>query len=263
MINISLSDNKKIYFASDFHLGVPTKEESLEREKKIVRWLTEIAPTCEALFLVGDIFDFWFEYKAVIPKGFIRLQGKLAELADSGIPIYMFRGNHDMWLFDYFEKEIGATIYDKPQTILCNDKKIFIHHGDGLGSHDKLYKVFRKIFKNKICQWLYARVHPNLGVGFANYNSRTSRIRNSKGDELFLKEKEHLWTFCKEVEEKEHFDYYIMGHRHLPLLLPVGENSHYVNLGEWVNYSYYGEFDGNQLSLKAYDACKPYYTINS
>lgn len=263
MINISLTDNKKIYFASDFHLGVPTKAESLEREKKIVRWLTEIAPTCEALFLVGDIFDFWFEYKAVVPKGFIRLQGKLAELADSGIPIYMFRGNHDMWLFDYFEEEIGATIFDEPQTISCNGKKIFIHHGDGLGNHDKLYKVFRKIFKNKLCQWLYARVHPNIGVGFANYNSRTSRIRNSKGDELFLKEKEHLWIFCKEVEEKEHFDYYIMGHRHLPLFLPVGENSHYVNLGEWVNYSYYGIFDGNQLSLNAFDTCKPYYTIDS
>ena len=260
MIKISLQGNKKIYFASDFHLGVPSKEESLKREKKIVRWLTEIAPNCEALFLVGDIFDFWFEYKAVVPKGFIRLQGKLAEMADNGIPIYLFRGNHDMWLFDYFEEEIGATIFDSPQTILCNGKKLFVHHGDGLGTHDKVYKIFRKIFRNKVCQWLYARVHPNLGVGFANYNSRSSRIRNSKQDEVFLKDKEHLWHFCKTVEMKEHFDYYIMGHRHLPLYLPVADNSYYVNLGEWVNYSYYGEFDGDKLHLKAFDTCPPFFT---
>lgn len=262
MINISLEEGKKLYFASDFHLGVPNYEKSLEREKKIVKWLDSIKHDCQALFLVGDVFDFWFEYKHVVPKGFIRLQGKLAELADYGISIYMFRGNHDMWLFDYFEKEIGAQIFQDPQTITCEGKKIFIHHGDGLGTHDKLYRFVRKFFTSKICQWLFARLHPNAAIGFANFNSNSSRIRNSKADELFLKEKEFLWQFCKEEIKKEYFDFFIMGHRHLPLYLPVTEHSYYVNLGEWVNYSYFGEFDGIHFHLKSFEPCAPYFTKN-
>lgn len=262
MINISLKEGKKLYFASDFHLGIPNYEKSLEREKKIVKWLDSIKLDCQALFLVGDVFDFWFEYKHVVPKGFIRLQGKLAELADSGVKIYMFRGNHDMWLFDYFEKEIGATIFQDPQTIVCNGVKIFIHHGDGLGAHDRLYRFVRKFFTSKLCQWLFARLHPNAAIGFANYNSTNSRLRNSKADEVFLGEKEHLWQFCKNELKKEHYDYFLMGHRHLPLYLPVGETSYYINLGEWVNQCFYGEFSDKKIELKSAEPCGPFFTEN-
>lgn len=260
MISISLEEGKNIYFASDFHLGVPSHQESLIRERKIVSWLDTISPSAQAIFLVGDIFDFWFEHKRVIPKGFIRLQGKLAELSDNGIPIYLFRGNHDMWMFDYFEKEIGAKIFQEPQTISCNGKRIFIHHGDGLGNHDKVYKVFRKIFTNPICQWLYSRLHPNFSLGLAQASSQSSRLHQSKKPEKFMKEKEHLWEYCNQIIKTEHYDYFIMGHRHLPLFLPVGDKSHYINLGEWVNYSYYGIFDGDQLSLKSFTPCAPYFT---
>lgn len=242
----------KIYFASDLHLGVPNREKSLVREKLFVQWLDEIKNDAEAIYLVGDIFDFWFEYKKAVPKGYVRLLGKLAEISDSGIPIHIFTGNHDMWLFDYLEDEINAHIYREPIEISIKGKRFFISHGDGLGPGDNGYKLIKKIFKNKLCQWLFERIHPNLGISIAQYWSKKSRIANGEKDESYYGEKEWLTQFCKEKMKTIEVDYFIFGHRHLPLEVDLGNNTIYINLGEWVNYNSYAVFDGKRLELKRY-----------
>lgn len=245
--------NKKIFFASDFHLGVPDDASSLEREKKIVRWLDAIKHEAHTIYLLGDIFDFWFEYKYTIPKGFIRLQGKLAELRDAGVPIVFFTGNHDMWMFDYFPKELGIPIYREPQILKVGNQKLMIGHGDGLGPGDHTYKILKKFFNSRICQWLFARIHPNLGIGIANKWSRHSRITNMESEERFDKEEgEFLWIYCSEIEQKDHHDFYIFGHRHLSLDMKIGQSSRYINLGEWVHFSSYGEYDGETVKLKIF-----------
>ncbi len=246
-----MNTTKKIYFASDFHLGVPNHASSLEREKRIVRWLDEVKQDAQEIFIMGDLFDFWFEYKHSVPKGFVRLLGKIAEITDSGISVTLFTGNHDMWMFDYLPKEIGVTIYREPIERTYNGKIFLLGHGDGLGPGDKGYKFIKKVFANKFCQWLFARIHPNFGIGMANYWSRKSRVSNNGGDKIFLgEEKEWLVVYCKQILEKKQYDYFIFGHRHLPLDIKLSENSRYINLGEWVNYNSYAVFDGNTLKLK-------------
>jgi UDP-2,3-diacylglucosamine hydrolase len=258
MLNsIDSLNGKKIFFASDFHLGVPDHESSIQREKKIVAWLDSIKDEAHSIFLLGDIFDFWFEYRHAIPKGYIRIQGKLAELRDAGIPIIFFTGNHDMWMFDYFEKELSIAIYRQPEVLIVGEHRFLIGHGDGLGPGDKTYKILKQIFNSKVCQWLFARIHPNLGIGIANYWSRNSRINNYKKEEKFEGEDgEFLMVYCKELEQNEHHDFYIFGHRHLPLDLKINERSRYINLGEWVNFSTYAEYDGVLLQLKSYNPVK-------
>lgn len=247
-------NGKKIFFASDFHLGVPNHDSSLDREKRIVKWLESIKSEAHAIYLLGDIFDFWFEYKHAIPKGFIRLQGKLAELRDAGIPIIFFTGNHDMWMFDYFPKELGIPVYRDPQVMLVGEQKLLIGHGDGLGPGDSTYKFLKRFFNSQLCQWLFARLHPNLGIGIASYWSRKSRISNMKKEETFQGEEgEFLWIFCNEIERKEHHDYYIFGHRHLPLDLKLNEHSRYINLGEWVHFNTYAVYDGQKVEVKTYN----------
>lgn len=245
-----MKPGKKIYFASDFHLGVPTYEKSLEREHKIVKWLDSIKADAEELYLLGDVFDFWFEYRTVVPRGYVRLLGKLAELSDSGIKIHYFTGNHDMWTFDYLEKELNVIIYRAPIEISYNGKAFFIGHGDGLGPGDHGYKFIKKVFASKVCQWLFARLHPNFGIGIANYFSKKSRIATGTTDEKFLgEEKEWLVIYSKEILAKKHFDYLIFGHRHLPLDIKIG-SSRYINLGDWIQYFTYGVFDGAEFELK-------------
>jgi UDP-2,3-diacylglucosamine hydrolase len=250
----NLSNGKKLFFASDFHLGVPNHEESLVREKRIVSWLDSIQHEAAGIYLLGDIFDFWFEYKRAIPKGFIRLQGKLAELRDKGIPITFFTGNHDMWMFDYFPKELGIPVHRDPIILTIGDHKLLIGHGDGLGPGDSTYKILKKFFNSSFCQWLFARIHPNLGIAIAQYWSRKSRISNVKREEKFQgEEKEFLLAYCKSLEKSTHHDFYIFGHRHLPLDLTVGENSRYINLGEWVHFNTYAIYDGTTAQLKAFE----------
>lgn len=245
---------KKIYFASDFHLGVPSYEKSLEREKLLVKWLDEIKNDAQEIYLMGDLFDFWFEYKHAVPKGFVRLLGKIAEITDSGIPVTLFTGNHDMWMFDYLPKEIGVKIYREPIERTFSNKTFYLGHGDGLGPGDNGYKFIKKVFANKFCQWLFARLHPNLGIGMANFWSKKSRIANGTNDEKFLgEENEWLIIYAKEILQKKYFDYFIFGHRHLPLEINLPNNSKYINLGEWINYFSYAVFDGNNLELKNYN----------
>jgi UDP-2,3-diacylglucosamine hydrolase len=248
-----LKPGTNIYFASDFHLGVPDYDQSLVREKRIVRWLEEIRTDAAEIFLMGDVFDFWFEYSQVVPRGHVRLLGKIAELVDSGIRIHYFTGNHDIWVFDYLPKETGVILYRHPVKREFGGKKFYLGHGDGLGPGDKGFKFLKKIYTSAIPQWLFARIHPNFALRFAKYWSKKSRISNGSKDETFHgNDKEWLVLYSKEILQKEHFDYLIFGHRHLPLDIKVGENSRYINLGEWVNYNTYAVFDGKELELKTY-----------
>jgi UDP-2,3-diacylglucosamine hydrolase len=240
----------KSYFASDIHLGAGGYANSREREGRFVRWLDIIKTDAAELFLMGDIFDFWFEYKTVVPKGYVRLLGKLAELSDAGIKIYFFKGNHDMWMFDYLEKELNATIITNEFVIERSGKKIYLHHGDGLGPGDNFYKILKKFFRSKFCQWLFARIHPNLGIGIANLWSQHSRIAGARDVQKVNTQQEWLVIYCREILKATYYDYMIFGHRHLPLDIDLDSKSRYINLGEWVNYNSYAVFDGKELKLE-------------
>jgi UDP-2,3-diacylglucosamine hydrolase len=253
-LSLNIQPGKKIYFSSDFHFGVPDHAVSLVREKKLVAWLHSIQPDAQAIFLLGDLFDFWFEYRKAVPKGFVRFLGKLAELQDSGIDIHIFLGNHDLWMFDYLPTEIGCRIYRELVVLKIGNHKLLIGHGDGLGPGDPTYKYLKLVFTSSLCQWLFARMHPNLGIALAQRWSRNSRLSNMKLEEKFKGEdREFLLTWCNETEKVSHHDYYIFGHRHLPLDLAVGEKSRYVNLGEWVHFSPYAVYDGTTMELKSFD----------
>jgi UDP-2,3-diacylglucosamine hydrolase len=248
-----LPQNKKIYFASDFHLGVPNYNNSLAREKRLVAWLDSIKHDAAEIYLVGDLFDFWFEYKTVIPKYFTRLLGKLAELRDNNIPITFFTGNHDMWMFGYFEEELGIPVIRQPIDREINGKKFHIAHGDGLGPGDNGYKFIKKVFASKLCQWLFKWVHPDIGIGVANYFSGTSRKKTGDSDAKFLgEENEWLVIYSREKLQEQHRDFFIYGHRHLPMEIMLNENSKYINLGDWINHFTYAVFDGENVELKKF-----------
>ena len=249
-----MNPGKKIYFASDLHLGVPDHASSLIREKKFVSWLDLIKEDAEELHLVGDVFDFWFEYKKAVPRGFVRILGKLAELSDAGIPIFWYLGNHDMWIFDYIPQEIGVTMLDGELLRTYEEKKFYIAHGDGLGPGDEGYKFLKKVFRSKVCQWLFARLHPNFGIGLADMFSRRSRSIEADKDAVFLgEEKEWLVIHSKEIMEKEAVDFFIYGHRHYPLDLNLGKGVRCLNLGDWISHFTYAVFDGEGLELKRFE----------
>ena len=244
---------KKIYFASDNHLGAPNHEKSIPREKLFVSWLDEIKDDAAAIFLLGDLFDFWFEYKKVVPKGFTRTLGKLAEISDSDIPIHYFVGNHDLWMNGYFEEELGIPVYYKSKEFIFNDKTFFIGHGDGLGPGDKGFKRMKKVFTNPVAKWFFRWLHPDLGVKLAQYFSVKSRLISGDEDVKFLGEdKEWLVQYCKRKELEKHRDFYVFGHRHLPLEINISEQSKYINLGDWISYYTYAVFDGDKIELKKY-----------
>ena len=245
-----------IYFASDFHLGIPSWKSvsSKERESRMLRWLNMISEDKDltSLYLVGDIFDFWFDYKTVVPKGFVRILGKLAELSDRGVELHLFTGNHDVWFFDYFEKELNAKIYRNPIEINLGNKKFFIAHGDGLGPGDHGYKFIKKIFRNSFCQWLFRWLHPDIGVAMANFFSKTSRAAQDQQRPFLGEDKEWLIIFANNhLQKSPDTDYFIFGHRHLAqdLVLKNGK-SRYVNLGHWFGEGNYAVFDGQELFLK-------------
>lgn len=248
-----MHQKNKIYFASDQHFGAPTPELSAPREKKFVAWLDEIKHDAKVLFLLGDLFDFWFEYKTVVPKGFVRLLGKLAELRDSGIEIHFFTGNHDLWMHDYFEKELGIPVYHRPMEFTFSGRDFLIGHGDGLGPGDKGYKRMKKVFTNPFSKWLFRWLHPDLGVKLAQYLSVKNKLISGDADVKFLGEdNEWLVLYSKRKLEHKHYDYFVFGHRHLPMTIKVGENSSYINLGDWIGYFTYGIFDGENFELKEY-----------
>jgi len=241
---------KKIYFLSDFHLGAPDAESSLQREKMIVEFLEEIRRDAAIIFIVGDMFDFWYEYRRVVPKGHVRLLGKLAELSDAGITLHFFVGNHDMWMKDYLQKELNMQTYFEPVSFEFSGRRFLVGHGDGLGPGDKGYKMLKKVFRNPVCQWLFGVLPPYLGMGLANYFSRKSREATGKHEEVFLGE-QHEWliTYARQILKSTHYDYFIFGHRHLPIDFRLNERSRYINLGDWIRYFTYAVFDGQQLTL--------------
>ncbi|MBK9737558.1 MAG: UDP-2,3-diacylglucosamine diphosphatase [Saprospiraceae bacterium] len=245
--------SKKVYFVSDFHLGVDALQTSLEREKKIIRWMDDMQDDMSELYLVGDVFDHWFEYKKVVPKGYVRLLGKLAEMRDDGIPISFFTGNHDMWMFRYFEDEFGIPIIRQPITKQIGNKTFLIGHGDGLGPADYGYKCIKSIFNNKICQSAFGALHPTIGLGLMKYFSVKSRQYTGDEDPFSDPNKEWLVVFAEAELKKTNIDYFIFGHRHLPIDYTLSnKKSRYINLGEWMYASSYGVFDGNDMQLKFY-----------
>ncbi len=247
------SERNKIYFASDFHLGAPDKASSFEREKKVVAWLDEVKVDAKEIFILGDVFDFWFEYKTVVPRGYVRLLGKIAEITDSGIPVHWFIGNHDMWIFDYIPDELNVQLHHDPIRREFAGKTFYIGHGDGLGPGDYGYKFIKKVFRAGWSKWLFARLHPNFGIGLANFFSKSSRAANQEVDKKFLgKEGEWLAIYCEELDKVQPTDYYIFGHRHLPMKIELDNGGYYFNIGDWINHFTYGVFDGQSFELKGY-----------
>jgi UDP-2,3-diacylglucosamine hydrolase len=251
--HIEISNGQKIYFASDNHLGAPTAEASKPREKKFVAWLDEIKDDAAAIFLLGDLFDFWFEYKTVVPRGFTRTLGKLAEISDSGIPIHYFVGNHDLWMNGYFEEELGIPVYHNPQEFKLGNKDFFIGHGDGLGPGDKGYKRMKKVFTSSFFKWLFKWGHPDIGMRIAQYFSVKNKLISGDDDATFLgQDNEWLAIYSKRKLQEKHRDYFVFGHRHLPLEIQLNDKSKYINLGDWIQYFTYGVFDGETFELKTY-----------
>ena len=250
---IILTENKKVYFISDLHLGLKPKEFSDEREKRVVRWLDSIKADAQVLFLLGDVFDYWFEYKRVAPQGFVRFLGKLAELADSGVEIHFFTGNHDLWLFNYLKNEIGLTVHKKPLIAQINTKSFYMGHGDGQGPGDFGYKFMKYFFQNPILQKLFAwLLHPDFATWIGHNWSNKRRKRKGIKEPFLGEKKEYQILFAQETLKKEHFDYFIFGHRHISMDIKLNDNCRYINLGEWIRNSNYGVFDGNNLFLNQF-----------
>jgi len=253
MKQINLKPDKKIYFASDQHFGAPTPKESKIREEKFIRWLDSIKADAQILFLMGDLFDFWHEWKHVIPKGFVRVLGKIAELKDSGIDVYFFVGNHDLWMRNYFEEEFGIPVYFEKKYYEIGGKKFLLAHGDGLGPGDKGYKRMKKLFTNPLAQWAFRWLHPDIAMKVALYLSQKNKMISGEEDKEFLGEdKEFLILYSKEKLKTENIDYFIFGHRHLPMILDLEGKAEYVNLGDWISYFTYGVFDGENFELKTF-----------
>lgn len=253
MKTITLQPGKKIYFASDQHFGAPTPQESKSREDRFIRWMDQIKSDAQILFLMGDLFDFWHEWKYVVPKGYIRVLGKIAELKDAGIDIYFFVGNHDLWMKNYFEEELGIPVFFDKQYFQINNQTFLLAHGDGLGPGDKGYKRMKKLFTNPIAQWAFRWLHPDIAMKIAIYMSTKNKMISGEEDKKFLGEdKEFLIVYSKEKLKSEKIDYFVYGHRHLPMILDLNETSKYVNLGDWISYFTYGVFDGSEFSIDVF-----------
>lgn len=257
MNQLEIPEGKKIYFASDNHLGAPNRTLSLEREKKFVAWLDTVKQDAAVIFLLGDLFDFWFEYKTVVPKGFTRTLGKLAELSDSGIKVYYFVGNHDLWMKGYFEEELQIEVFHSPREFQIQNKLFFVGHGDGLGPGDKGFKRMKKVFTNPFAQWVFKWIHPDWGVRVAQYFSVKNKLISGKEDIKFLgTDKEWLVQYAKRKLEQKNYDYFIFGHRHLPLDIDLDGKAKYINLGDWITYYTYAVYNGESLELKSYKSGK-------
>ena len=243
----------KIYFASDFHLGLKTGSPPLDREKKIVAWLDKIVPEAKEIFLIGDIFDFWWEYKYVVPRGFTRFLGTIATITDSGIPVHFFTGNHDMWIGNYLSEECGIKIHTDPLTTSFNGKKFHLAHGEGLGTKDKSYQILLKIFRNKPLQFLYSVLHPSIGVAIGHRWSLNSRLGKGISTEFLGEEKEDLIRYAYSVSAAEKIDYFIFGHRHLAMAYKIKNGGEVIFLGDWIKHSSYAEWDGENLRLNNAD----------
>ncbi len=245
-----MTEPDKIYFASDFHLGLPAGSPPLEREKKVVSWLKSIAINAKEIFLIGDIFDFWWEYKLVVPRGFTRFLGTVSELTDSGIPVHFFTGNHDMWVKDYFSQECGMIIHTAPINVIFNDKKFHLAHGEGLGTQSSGYKILLSIFRNKPLQVMYSALHPSIGVGIGHKWSLNSRLGKGITKEFLGEDKEDLIRYAKTILEKDNINYFIFGHRHLAMTYRLSPETEILFLGDWIKNGSFAVWDGESLYLR-------------
>jgi len=245
-----LAETGKTYFASDFHLGLPAGSPPVEREKKVVRWLNSIASEAKEIYLLGDIFDFWWEYKLVVPRGFTRFLGTVSEITDSGIPIHFFTGNHDMWVGDYLSSECGFTIHTEPFTTILNGKKFHLAHGEGLGTKDAGYKILLSIFRNKPLRVLYSALHPSIGIGIGQKWSLNSRLGKGISKGFLGEEKEDLIRYARTILENEHIDYFIFGHRHLAMTYKLAEGTEIVFMGDWIQNGSYAVLNEKNLIFK-------------
>lgn len=247
---------KKTYFISDAHLGSLATQDPKEQEKQLCRFLDEIKPQAESLYMLGDIFDFWFEYRNAVPKGFTRLLGKLSELTDNGVAVHFFTGNHDIWCKDYLTKECGVIMHYEPEVVEIEGKTFFLAHGDGLGDRSKSFKFLRVIFHNPFCQWMFRWLHPDLGLPFGLNWAKNSRIKHMQGgteaDPPYMGENhEPLVLFAKHyIKEKPETDYLIFGHRHIELDLMLTRQNRLLILGDWITQFTYAEFSNGELTLK-------------
>ena len=253
MIDIKLNPSKRIYFCSDNHLGSPNRNLSLEREKKFITWLDQIKIDAQAIFFLGDLFDFWFEYKKVVPKGFTRLFGKLAELSDSGIDLFFFVGNHDCWIGNYFEDELGVNVFHKKVDLNIDNYNILIGHGDGLGPGDNKYKFLKLLFRNPILKKLFSFIHPDIGISLGSFLSQKNKILSGSEKVFESEDKEMLFSYCKDVLKTKYYHFFIFGHRHIPLELDLGNNSKYFNTGDWITHFSYLVYDGNSFNLNYFN----------
>ena len=253
MIDIKLNPSKRIYFCSDNHLGSPNRNLSLEREKIFITWLDQIKADAQAIFFLGDLFDFWFEYKKVVPKGFTRLFGKLAELSDSGIELFFFVGNHDCWIGNYFEDELGINVFHKKVDLNIDNYNILIGHGDGLGPGDSKYKFLKLLFRNPILKKLFSFIHPDIGISLGKFLSQKNKIISGDEKVFESEDKEMLFSYCKDVLKTKYYHFFIFGHRHVPLELDLGNNSKYFNTGDWITHFSYLVYDGNSFNLNYFN----------
>ncbi len=236
-------------FISDVHLGIQNPDTEKSKQRDLIRIIEQAGSDTDALFLVGDIFDYWFEYREVVPKGYTRLFGALAELTDSGFPVTYFSGNHDFWLGRYFTDELGITTRYQPLRTEIGGKLFEIAHGDGLGPGDTGYKALKWLLTRRWSQWMYLKLHPDWGIGLARWASGTSRHYTT--DEIDYGEKERLIQYARSLASETGYDYFVCGHRHIPKLLPLSPSeSLYVNLGEWLHHRSYGVFTGTHIELR-------------
>jgi UDP-2,3-diacylglucosamine hydrolase len=251
-LTIQTNNNKKVYFASDVHLGLYPEENSRKREKLFVHWLDSIKGDAQALFLLGDIFDFWWEYWKVVPRGFTRFLGKICELTDNGVEVHFFTGNHDVWVFDYLPKETGMIIHHNPIKVLINNKTFYLGHGDVLGFEDRGYRFLKACFNNKVLQWFYSRLHPNLAMAIGHVWSKNSRYSKGVAEPFFGEDKEHQILYARKHLQSEPIDFFVFGHRHIPLDYKLSEASRLINLGEWIHANTYAVFDGKEMKLGSF-----------
>lgn len=245
-----MTEKKKIYFASDFHLGLKVDTDPLEREKHVVRWLRSIAGDASAIYLVGDIFDFWWEYKSVVPRGFTRFLGTISELTDRGLEIHFFTGNHDMWISDYLSEECGMILHTEPFYTELKGRTFLIAHGEGLGTTDRSYKLLLWIFRNRTLRKLYSSLHPRIGLAIAHKWTRHSRLAKHYYCPLKEPENESLIRYAKHVLQSRDVDFFIFGHRHIALeyeMEPSGSRIFF--LGNWFNAPSYVSWDGDKAEL--------------
>lgn len=244
----------KTYFISDMHLGACTFDNPLDYERRVVRFLDSIKDDCSELFLLGDVIDYWFEYKQVVPRGFTRFLGKIGEFTDRGIPVHWFTGNHDIWIFDYIERETGAQVHHEGGIYTIQGKKCYLAHGDGLGHDTVAFKCMNRFFHSRLCQRLYSWIHPDLATAFAHRWSTHSRETGGTFPDFLGEDKEHLVLFAKDYLKKQSApDFFIFGHRHIMLDLMLSRQTRILILGDWIQHFSYAVMNEGQMSLEQFE----------